>query len=287
MVDARRVIGFHIADSKATPHVEIGHRVAEPPGQAEGIRHHRGQVAMGLKLEDLRSDVGMQTGQSRPGLSDQLLQHRLQQVWIEAELAVQMSGADVFVRVALDARGEAQHQACRFAACWHQLLQPLEVVLVVHHDRHVVVVGEQQFLIALVVAMQHHPPTGHAPLKRREQLTGGDGVQSQPLGRSDAAHQQRAVGLGGVDRQRLSRVVPLKGVPVGAAGAAQGHLIEDIQRCPVTLRQFAQQAAANEKPVLIIQLRGEGREIAVGAARIPGRFVGPCAGDGLSQNGPA
>ena len=164
--------------------------MTQAAGQLEGIGHHCRQVPMRLQFKDLGADVGMKTGELRPGLADQLPKHRLQQVGVEAEFAVEVAGLDVLVGVALDAGGEAQHQPGRCAAGRHQFRQAFQIVLVVNDDRDVVVVSEQELLVVLVVAVQHHPLAGHPPLESRQQFTGGDRIEAETFGGGDAAHQQ-------------------------------------------------------------------------------------------------
>ena len=159
-------------------------------GQLEGIGHDRCQVPMRLQFENLGADVGVEAGEFRPGLIDQLSKHRLQQVGVKAEFAVQVTGLDVLVGVAFDAGGEAQHQPGWRAAGGHQLRQSVQIVLVVDDDRDVVVVREQELVVALVVAVQHHPFAGHAPLESRQEFTGRHRVEAQALGGGNAAHQQ-------------------------------------------------------------------------------------------------
>ena len=130
------------------------------------------QVAVGLELENLGTDVGVQAGHQGPAAALEVLQHRLELIGVEAELAVQVTGADVFVRVALNARGEAQHQRHRFGAALSQLLQQGDVVPGVDHHRHTVLHGQAQFLAGFVVAMQHDSLRRHAALECRQQLTG-------------------------------------------------------------------------------------------------------------------
>ena len=114
----------------------------------------------------------MEAGEASPALPQQLLEHGLELIGIKAEFAVEMSGADVFVGVAFDARGEPQHQLGRRTIGRHEFSQAFEVVLVVNDDRHPVVEREQQLFVVFVVAVQHHAFTGHAALKRRQQFTG-------------------------------------------------------------------------------------------------------------------
>ncbi|CAI8161990.1 MAG: Uncharacterised protein [Synechococcus sp. CC9902] len=101
-----------------------------------------------------------------------------------------MAGADVLVGVAFDAWGEAQHQPGRFRISRYQCFEPVEIVLVVDHHGDFVVVSEEEFLVVLVVAVQHHPFTGHPPLQCREQFARRNGIKPQSLRSSDAAHQQ-------------------------------------------------------------------------------------------------
>ena len=146
--------------------------MAQVTGQLQLVGHHRRQIPVGLEFKNLGSDVGVQPGELGPGLSHQAAQHGFHLVGIEAELAVQVTGADVFVRVALDAWGEAQHQASRFGSSGHQFGEAIEIVLVVHNDRHLVGVREQQLLVGFVVAVQHHPLSGHPTAQCGQQFTG-------------------------------------------------------------------------------------------------------------------
>ena len=114
----------------------------------------------------------MQALHPGPAATSQMRQHLLQLIGIKAELAIEMPGADVLVRVALNARGEAQHQRHRFGAALGQLLQQGDVVPVVHHHRHTVLHSQGQFLAGFVVAMQHDPLGRHAAFQCRQQLPG-------------------------------------------------------------------------------------------------------------------
>ena len=53
LVDAWRIIGFHVADSQASPHVQILHGVAEVTGELQRVGHHGREIAVGFQLEDL------------------------------------------------------------------------------------------------------------------------------------------------------------------------------------------------------------------------------------------
>ena len=261
--------------------------MAQPTGQLEGVSHHCRQIPMRLEFEDLGADVGMEAGELGPGFADQLTQDRLQLIGVEAEFAVQVTGLDVLVGVALDAGGEAQHQPGRRTAGGHQFGQALEIVLVVDNDRDVVVVSEQKLVIAFVVAMQHHPFAGHPPSERRQEFAGGDRIQAEALGGGNAAHQQGTVGLGGVDRQRGPGVVLLQGVPIGTAGATHRFLIQHVQRCAVTLGELTQHAPPHHQSITLIQASGDRRQIAVGTGRVSFSFERLLAGDGLGHVGPA
>ena len=146
--------------------------MAQAASQHQGISQDSRQVAMGLHFKNLRADMGMQTLNPGPTATSQMGQHLLQLIGIKAELAVEMPGADVFVRVALNARGEAQHQRHRFVAALGQLLQQGDVVPVIDHHRHTVLHSQGQFLAGFVVAMQHDSLRRHAALECRQQLTG-------------------------------------------------------------------------------------------------------------------
>jgi hypothetical protein len=44
----------------------------EGAGQGQGIGHHPGQIAVGLQLEDLGADVGVQAGEPAPAAAGQV-----------------------------------------------------------------------------------------------------------------------------------------------------------------------------------------------------------------------
>ena len=110
LTDARRIVAGGVANAQATAHVEINHRVPQGAGQGQGIGHHASQVAVGLELENLGADMGVQPGELGPRAGRQVLQHRLELVGIKAKLAVEVAGADVLMGVALNARRKTQHQ---------------------------------------------------------------------------------------------------------------------------------------------------------------------------------
>ena len=58
---------------------------------------------MGLQLENLRTDVGVQASHLRPAALLEVQQHRFQLIGVETEFAVEVPGADVLVRMALNA----------------------------------------------------------------------------------------------------------------------------------------------------------------------------------------
>ena len=179
VLDRRGVIRGHIADPQSTAHIEIGAGVAQGAGQGEGVGHHGGQVAVGLNFKDLRADVGMEPIKAGPAAAGQMAQDGLQLVGIEAELAVQMAGADVLVGVALDARGEAHHQPHRGLPTRSDAAEDLHVMPVVDHHGDLVGQGQFELLLGFVVAVQHDPLRRHTPLEGGHQLSGGNGIEPQ------------------------------------------------------------------------------------------------------------
>ena len=219
----------------------------------------------------------MQTNQPAPAAARQLAQHLLQLVGIEAELAVEVTGADVLVGVALDAGGEAQHQPHRLAQAGGQLAEQLDVAPVVQHHGDAVGGGQGQLLGALVVAVQHDPLGRHAPAQGGEQFARRHGVQTQALLGHQGCDRQGAVGLGGVEGQGGAGIVALQGLAVGAAAGAQGGLIEHIQRCAVGARQLAEGAAPQLQTPLAIEGAAQRRQVAVGAGQVHAGLEGPLA----------
>ena len=172
--------------------------MAEGSGQGQGVGQHRSQIAVGLEFEDLGADVGVQPGETGPGAGRQVPQHRLELVGIEAKLAVEVARADVLMGVTLDAGRKAQHQSRRPREARCQLSQQLQVPPVVRHHGDPVGHGQGQLLATLVVAVQHDPLAGHAPLESGQQFSGRDRIEAQSLGGHQGRDRQGAVGLGGI-----------------------------------------------------------------------------------------
>ena len=127
--------------------------------------------------------MGMQAFNPRPGTSLKLAEHGLELIRIKAEFAVEVAGADVLVGMALNARGEAKHEAYRPPSFRNNRLQAIQVVLVVRNHHHVVAIGQLKLFDRLVIAMQHHPFSRHAAVERRHQFTRRDGIKPQTLRR--------------------------------------------------------------------------------------------------------
>ena len=132
---------------------------------------------VGLEFEDLGADVGVEAGELGPGVPGELPQHRLQLVGVKAELAIEVAGLDVFVGVALDPRGQPQHQRHGGRRC--QLGQQLQVVPVIQHHGDAGPHGQGQFVAGFVVAVQHDPLGGHAAIEGGEQFAGGHRIEAQ------------------------------------------------------------------------------------------------------------
>ena len=167
--------------------------MAHLPSQLEGISHHGSEIAMGLQLEDLRTDVGVQTTHLGPAALLEVLKHRLKLIGVETELAVEVTGADVLVRMALDPRREPQHQAHGMGR--RQAGQLLDVEPVVGHHRHPKLHRQAQLLETLVIAVEDDPLRLHPTLHGGEQLTGRHRIKPQALRSHHSRDRQAAVGL--------------------------------------------------------------------------------------------
>ena len=252
--------------------------MAQGAGQGQGVGQDTGQVTVGLQFKNLRADVGMEPIQPGPGTASQVAQHGLQLVGIEAEFAVQMTGADVLVGMAFDPRGETQHQAHGAGVGRGDGAEQFKIEPVVNHHGDAVAQGQLQFLPGLVVAMQHDAIGGHAPLQGCQQFAGGDRIQPQSLGGHQGRDRQGAVGFGGIESQGGTGIGFFKGLAIGPAGSPQGGFIQHVERRAVVPGQVAQQASAHQQPLLGIQAGTDRRQVAIGTARIDHAFIGTSRG---------
>ena len=79
----------------------------------------------------------------------------------------------------------------------------------------------------------------------------------------------------------------LEGIPIGPTGASHRLLIQHVEGCAVALGKVAQKAPPHHQPIIVIQIGGDRRQVAVGTGGISVRFEGLLAGDGLGHVGPA
>ena len=154
---------------------------------------------MGLELENLGANVGVQPGELGPGTGRQVLQHRFELVGIKTKLAVEVAGADVLMGVALNTRRKPQHQLHGSLQVRGQGSQQLKIAPVVSHHRDALLSGEGQLFAALVVAVQHDALRRHAPLQGGEQLASRNRIKPQAFGCHQGSYGQGAIRLGGVD----------------------------------------------------------------------------------------
>ena len=220
-VDRGRLVLYGVSDAEPAADVDDAAPVA---GEiAERLDRQR----VGLELEDLRADVGVQPDQLQLlGGEDALDRLRRQPVLqAEPELGVELAGGDVVVGRGLDPRGDTDQHRLRF------LEQPLAALDLVERVEDQVADasagGEEDLRVGLVVAVHVDAVGVEAGAERHVQLAAGGDVDREPLLGEEP--------VGGGAGQRLAGEEDLKvggaaveGIAVGAGAGADVVLGVDV-----------------------------------------------------------
>ena len=208
VIDLGRFIGIQVCD--AEPASDVEQLEPEVDGVAE-VGDHLDRLHIGLELEDLGADVGVQPDELQVGglayPLDRLLGEPVGQP--EAELGVELPGLDVVVGGGLDPRRDPDQHALR------PLEQPLGALDLVERVEDQMpdarLEGVAEFRLGLVVAVQVDP--------RRIEAGGQGHAQLAPRGDVDreALLAHHAVRGGG--GKRLARVDHLEGIGAFLEGA--------------------------------------------------------------------
>ena len=183
----------------------------------------------------------------------------------EAELRVDLSGADEVVGVRLDARRGPDEDLWPEPVVGMELREPVELVEAVDHDAtHPGGPRVPQLLDRLVVAVEHEALGRNAGGQGHVQLAAGGHVEVHPLFVREARHRQAQEGLGGVGHavaeggDRFPAPTPEVGLVVDeqrACRAARPGRARRIRRCEVVRRRRpppSPAAAGEERPLTSI-----------------------------------
>ena len=172
-----------------------------------------------------------------------------------AELAVHLAGGHSVIGVGVYARGEAQKQLLAYALFRGDGGDGVQLLPVVHHEvAHPQVHGEGYVPIGLVVALEEGSLHGEARLHGGVQLPGGHGVYAHALLFGYLVNALEGVGLAGVDGQRAGAEALPEGFHIHAHVLPQPHLIHQVERGGVLLRQF-HRVVAPEKQASVFPYR--------------------------------
>src|SRR4029077_13544968 len=166
--------------------------------------HDLHRLLVSREREDLRSDVRMQSDELESRVLERLLYRLASAAGLdrEAELRVELPGGYVVVRVGLDARRYAQHDRS-FGAGGHDLIQEVELLEAVDHDRGARAVRGPQVAEALVVAQEMNSFGGEIGAKGEVELAFGHDVEAESLLRDNPQELRRRERFGRV--QNLTR----------------------------------------------------------------------------------
>ena len=172
-----------------------------------------------------------------------------------AKFAVDLSGTHKVVGVGIHAGLDAEGDVRASAHLCGKSVQPLQLIVVVHHDQpYPFAQGILQLAVGLVVSVKTDSLCREARRKGRVQLAFRHHIQAHPLLVHEAADGLAAESLAGVADQSPAAVIAVDRAAVAAAGVAHARLIQHIQRGAVLLCKLQSVAPANAQMSLSIDL---------------------------------
>ena len=208
-VDRGRLVLGGVGDPEAAADVDQAAPIA---GQ---LADRPDRQPVGLQLEDLRADVGVQADQvEHVGGEHPLDRPRRQPVLeAEAELGVELPGGDVVVGRGLDPRRHPDQHVLAFV---EQPLAALDLVEGVEDQvADAGARGEEDLLVALVVAVHVDPRRVEAGAQRHVQLAARGDVDREALLGEEPVGGGAGEGLAGEEDLEVV-AAPLEGLAVGA-----------------------------------------------------------------------
>ena len=222
VVDRGRPVVLGVGDAEAATDVDDLAPVARQ------LAERGDRQAVGLELEDLRADVGVQPDQLELLGGEDALDRPLRPGRVagpEAELRVELAGGDVVVGRGLDPRGDPDQHLHRLV---EEALAALDLVEGVEDQvadagprRH------QDLLVGLVVAVHVDAGRVEARGERQVELTAGGDVDRQPLLGEQLVGGGGREGLAGEEDLAVDAAA-LEGLAVGAGAGAQVVLGVDV-----------------------------------------------------------
>ena len=173
----------------------------------------------------------------------------------DAELAVDLSGADKIVGVGVDAGLNPEGDVGALAHLAGKAVQPLQLIVVVDdHQPHILPQGVQQFAVGLVVAVEADLLGRESGGQSGVQLSLRHDVQPHALIVHDPADLLAAEGLAGVADHSPAAVKAVDRVAVASARRAHPGLIQHIQRGAVLPGKLHRVAPADGQVPLRVYL---------------------------------
>jgi len=221
-----------VADAQAAAeHDLLGNQAVGIAYRADKSAHGVGRRFMGFGVEELRADVGVETTQADVGLGQDRddAPGRGAVPDVHAELRVVLAGADLAVRVRIDARRQAEEHVHRPGAARRQAGELRDFLQAIDDDAaDTALEGQLQLGVRLVVPVHGDPFGRKAGLEGGVQLAAGGDIQVHPLLVHDADQRERHERLAGIGDGGV-RVMALKGLPERLAALPDGGFIQHIQ----------------------------------------------------------
>ena len=226
-------VTLQVPHAKAAAQIQcLGHKAVGLAHRLGKVQQNIDRIAERLCLKDLGTDVAVEA------LNDQVLPaqrvgnepRRLPRLDGHTELAVDASGVDGLQGMGVDARRHPQQHPLADAPHPGGLVQPGQLLVVVHDEApHVAVQGIGNVLVGLVVPVEvellRREPTGQG----RVDLARRDHICPHPLLVQHGVEALKAQGLSGKQGVRALRHILPERLDIGPAVLPQLVLVQDVQ----------------------------------------------------------
>ncbi len=220
---------------------------------------------MALQVKNLGSHMGMDPGAVEACGSGQISKDLRQIMFAQPKLAVDLSGANVFVGMDINARIDPHHHPSRSLRIG-DLGQSLQLIQTIRHHGAACFPGHPQLICCLAVAMQIDVGPSCPRLQGGIELTTGGHIQPQPLLAHQPTQGQIAPSFAGIDHLTGSLINLPEGIPIELTTEPQRGFIHDVEGRRKPGHQIHDATAADLHLALGIGAGGEGGEGLVGRA---------------------